>query len=347
MHWLVIGGTQFVGHHIVQAALAAGERVTLFNRGLTAAELPAGVQRIIGDRKADLSALREAGPWDAVIDCCAYLPRDARRMAEALRGKARRYALISTISVYADMSQDVDENSPLARTDTPDTEVVDGQTYGPLKALCEAEVQGVFSAPGSCLILRPGLVVGPRDPTQRFPYWPARLARAEAGEPVLAPGAPADALRFIDARDLAEFTLHALRGGQDGVFNVVSDPGQFTIGALLQACAAAAAVQPAWCWLDGDELQRLGLRVWIDLPVWLPPARRQAAANASDGYGEVANARARAAGLQVSPLQRTVQDTLAWWRSLPPEQQHFSKAGLSPEREAQALAAWRAGAALG
>jgi 2'-hydroxyisoflavone reductase len=329
MKLLVIGGSLFVGRHLVEAALARGDQVTVFNRGRTAASWPPGVQLCIGDRKSDLSALA-TGTWDAVVDTCGYLPRDVARMAECLHGRVGRYVFFSSISVYADFTRPNDEHSVLGRIDDADTEVVDGRTYGPLKALCEAAVTARFGEAHS-LLIRPGLIVGPHDPTQRFTYWPARVARAVDGQPLLAPGTAADLVQFIDVRDVVDFVLRTIGAGRSGPFNVTSSPRALTMGAVLEACATAAGTQPRWRWLSAEQIDRCGLQPWTELPIWLPSIGEHAAFALADTRA------AQAAGLATRPLAQTVADTLAWYRSLPAAQQAFSKAGLSPEREAQAL----------
>jgi len=332
MKLLILGGTQFVGRHLVEAALARGHEPTLFNRGRNAALFPQ-LERRVGDRRGDLSALA-LGEWDAVIDTCGYLPREVEASAALLRGRVGRYLFVSSASVYAGFAAPNDEGSPLGRVeDLPDpaTEVVDGSSYGPLKAACEARVRAHFGA--AALLIRPGLIVGPHDPTQRFSYWPARLARAADGEAVLAPGRPDDGLQFIDVRDLAAFALDALTQGLGGAFNALSAPGQWRRDELLQACAAAAGVAPRWVWGGDQPLLDLGLQPWTELPLWLPASGDHAAFMRCD------NRAALAAGLRIRPLAQTVADTLAWWRGLPPEQQAFTKAGLAPQREAEALAA--------
>jgi len=327
---LLIGGSQFVGRHLVEAAAARGDEVTVFNRGLTATRWPAGVEIRQGDRKGDLSALAD-GQWDAVVDTCGYLPRDVTRTAECLHGRVGRYAFISSISVYADFTRPNDEGSVLGRIDDSNTDVVDGRTYGPLKALCEQAVTARFG--DHALLIRPGLIVGPHDTTQRFTYWPARAARAADGEAVLVPGAADDGVQFIDVRDVAAFVLRACDAGLGGPFNVVSPARALTMGAVLDACASAAGTRPRWCWANAAAIERCGLQPWIDLPLWLLPAGEHAAFALTDTRA------AQAAGLTLRPLAQTVADTLAWHRSLPADQQAFTKAGLSPEREAAALQA--------
>lgn len=329
MKLLIIGGTRFVGRHLVVAALAAGHQVTLFNRGRSA-PAPDGVTQRLGDRRGDLSALG-GGRWDAVIDTCGYLPAEVARMAAHLQGRVDRYVFVSSVSVYAGAATPNDEDSPLGVIDDTDTEVVDGRTYGPLKALCEAEVTRRFGE--AALVLRPGLIVGPFDPTQRFTYWPARVARAARGETVLAPGVPQAPLQWIDARDLAAFALRALADETSGTFNLAGEPGQSTMGRLLQTCAEVAGTQPVLRWADVARLQALGLQPWSDLPLALPDDDEHR------GFMHTDVRRALAAGLRNRPAAQTVADTLAWHRSLPLAQQVLDKAGLSATREAAVLSA--------
>lgn len=325
MRLLVIGGTRFVGRHLVDAALARGDAVTLFNRGQSG-PAPAGAEQRTGDRRADLSALAD-GTWDAVVDTCGYLPREVAAMADALRGRVQRYVFVSSVSVYASTATGNTEDDPVATIDDPDTEVVDGRTYGALKALCEVALIDALGAQAT--IVRPGLIVGPHDPTQRFTYWPARLARAVDGGPVLAPGHPDAPVQVIDARDLAAFMLRLIDDDRHGTYNAVGPT--LTMGQVLQACARAAGVQPDLRWIDMATLQDRGLQPWSDLPLALPDDTDHA------GFMRTDASRARAAGLHTRPLAQTVEDTLAWWRSLPPEAQRFDRAGLDPRRESEVL----------
>lgn len=328
MKLLVIGGTQFVGRHLVLAALARGDQVTLFNRGQTASA-PPGVEWRRGDRRSDLSSLA-AGEWDAVVDACGYLPGEVAAMVDALDGRFGRYVFVSSVSAYASGALPNDEQSPLGRIDDEDTTVVDGRTYGPLKAACERLLQQRLGDRALCI--RPGLVVGPHDPTQRFTWWPARVARAVLdGQPMLAPGEPHKRLQFIDARDLAAFVLRAIDGGHSGAFNAVAAPGFTTMGELLATCASVAGGQPHLAWASEAELLREGVKPWGEMPLWLPAEGEYTA------FLEVDSSRARRAGLQSRPLRDTVTDTLAWWRSLPDDQRLFTKAGLAPEREAAVI----------
>jgi len=340
MRLLIIGGTRFLGRHLVDAALARGDSVTLFNRGQSAAQPPAGVQWLQGDRAGDLAVLQQGPGWDAAIDTCGYLPADTGRLARALAPRVGRLVFISSVSAYAGMATPNDEGAPLASFgagDDPGTSTVDGRSYGPLKALCEAAVVQALGA-GRSLLLRPGLIVGPHDPTGRFPWWPARLARAAAdGRPVLAPGTPGRHLQLIDARDLAAWTLALLDQGAAGAFNAVSPPGAITWGSLLAACAAAAGAQPTLRWVDDGLLLAQGVGPWMELPLWIPASGPDAADSAA--FMAVPTQRAQASGLRCRPIGDTVADTLAWWRALPAQRQVFAATGLAPAREAAVLAA--------
>ena len=345
MRLLIIGGTRFLGRHLVDAALARGDSVTLFNRGRSAAQPPAGVAWLQGDRAGDLAALQHGPGWDAAIDTCGYLPADTGRLAQALAHRVGRLVFISSVSAYAGMARPNDEDAPLATIADPGTTTIDGRSYGPLKALCEAAVQQALG-PARCLLVRPGLIVGPHDPTGRFTWWPARLARVAAdGLPVLAPGTPDRPLQLIDARDLATWVLHLLDAGTAGVFNAVSPPGAITWSGLLQACAAAAGVRPAVYWVADDRLLAHGVAPWMELPLWIPASGPDAADSAA--FMAQPSARAQAAGLRCRPVSATVADTLAWWQALPAVQQVFAATGLAPAREADILRACHAAEAGG
>jgi 2'-hydroxyisoflavone reductase len=262
-----------------------------------------------------------------VVDTCGYLPREVAAMAAVLRGRVGRYVFVSSVSVYASTTRGNTEDDALATLDDPHTEVVDGRTYGALKALCEVVLIDALGAQAT--IVRPFLIVGPHDPTQRFTYWPARLARAVDGEPVLAPGRPDAPVQVIDARDLAAFMLRLIDDRRAGVFNAVGETT--TMASVLQACAAAAGVRPNLRWIDMDTLQARGLQPWSDLPLALPDDADHA------GFMRTDASRACAAGLRARPLAQTVADTLAWWRTLPAQARDFDRAGLHPVREADVL----------
>jgi 2'-hydroxyisoflavone reductase len=331
---LVLGGTRFIGIHATRLAIERGHRVTLFNRGKTNASLFPQLERLKGDRNGDVGAL--AGrTWDAVIDDSGFFPRAVRLTGELLAPNVRQYVFISTISVYAGNAGPNSESSPLARIADETVEKVDGETYGPLKALCEQAAE--LAMPGRVTVLRPGLIVGPEDNTDRFTYWPARAAR---GGDFLTPNSPSDAIQYIDARDLARFTLDAIERGIRGTFNVISAPGKLTIGDLVTQSVDAAkrmakpASPPRPVWVPTDFLEAQKVQAWSDMPVWVPETGDNA------GFAHTSTDRAQRAGLNIRPLHETVRDTLAWHLGRPQGDQAQLKAGITTEREREVLAAW-------
>jgi 2'-hydroxyisoflavone reductase len=332
---LVLGGTGFLGPHVVTAALARGMEVTLFNRGRTNADLFPELETLLGDRHPDrgegLKALEGTRRWDYVVDTSSYLPRITRAAATLLADRIERYALISTISVYAGFAQaQQDETAAVGRLEDPTQERLDNQTYGPLKALCEEAAEEIL--PGRVANLRPGLIVGPRDNTDRFTYWPVRLR--EGGD-VIAPGRVDDPVQYIDVRDLAEFTVHCLEQGHVGVMNANGPIYGMSIAGLVYGCRAAAQSEARIHWIDAPELEELGLQPWGDLPVWTPSTGEMA------GMGTISVRKAIAAGLKSRSLADTVRDTLEWWDERPEEERQL-RSGMSREKEAEALGRWRA-----
>jgi 2'-hydroxyisoflavone reductase len=332
---LVLGGTRFIGPHFVAAALAHGHQVTLFNRGRTNPERVKDVEILHGDRNGQLDALR-GRQWDAVLDTSAFVPRIVRLSAELLAPSVSHYVFVSSISVYASFAGANDETSPLGKIADETIEKVDGDTYGPLKALCEQAAERAF--PGRTTILRPGLIVGPDDNTDRFTYWPARVAR---GGEVMAPGTRDDEIQVIDVRDLAAFTLRCIEQRVMGPFNLISPPDTFTMGGLLDSCVAAARSDARVTWVPADFLTAHKVEGWSDMPVWVNAVGEEA------GFALTSARRALDAGLTIRPLSDTVRDTLAWHLSRPAEQQAKLKAGITPEREQEVLAAWHASQAAG
>jgi len=334
---LILGGTRFLGPHLAEHALARGHTVTFFNRGRTNPGVLPQVERILGDRDGQLDGLKGRS-WDAVIDTSGYVPRHVRLSAELLRPQVPHYVFISTVSVYASFAAANDETAPVGRLEDEAVEKVDGATYGPLKALCEASAAAVYGADRTTVI-RPGLIVGPDDNTDRFTYWPARAAR---GGPMAAPNSPKDPVQVIDARDLAEFTIVAVERRTAGVFNALSPPGRFTIGDVVDESIVAAHEiarpqdAPRAVWIPADFLAEQKVAPWSDMPVWAPSAGEEA------GFARVSSARALQAGLRIRPLADTVEATLRWHLQRPEAEREKLKAGLSPEREAALLAAWKA-----
>jgi 2'-hydroxyisoflavone reductase len=337
---LILGGTGFTGPFQVKYALARGHKVTVFNRGKThPGELPEGVEQLIGDRSTgDLAALK-GRKWDVVIDNPTMLPKWVRDAAEILKGNVDRYVFISTISVYANNTKPgMDENAPLAKYDgtdamkeTRDTVIASKfALYGPLKALSEKEVEKWF--PGKALIIRPGLIVGPGDQTDRFTYWPVRIDR---GGEVLAPGDPSDPVQFIDARDLAEWTIRMAEQGTTGVYNATGPAMPLTVGGMLEGIKEGLHANATFTWVPADFLEREKVAPWSDMPVWVPPTGEDG------GLGSTSIKKALEKGLTFRPLGVTARDTLAWFKARPAERQTKMGAGLTPEREAEVLAAWK------
>ena len=337
MKLLILGGTRFLGRHVAAQALTAGHRVTLMHRGRSGAALFPEVEHLIADRDGDLGSLA-GGRWDAVIDTCAYVPRQVRAAAATLRGLADHYQLVSTISVYAEPLADFDENAPLVTLADPTTETVDGSTYGGLKALCEQALHEAWPAAGTCVV-RPGLIVGPHDPTGRFTWWAQRLVR---GGEVLAPGDPAAPVQVIDVRDLAAFMLRLAARGTAGTFNaagpVAPPDAPLTMHGLLETARATLNPAATLTWVDECFLLGEGVRPWIDLPVWLD--------RANAGLATARLGRALCAGLACRPLAETLRDIAAWAATAEPagtaEGPLRPAVGLGPEREAALLAAWHA-----
>jgi 2'-hydroxyisoflavone reductase len=333
---LILGGTRFIGLHMTALALARGHTLTFFNRGKTRTDLYPEVERIKGDRNGEIDGLKDR-EWDVVIDNSGYVPRHVRLSAELLAPKVKQYVFISSISVYPDFSVARDENSAVGKIADETIEKVDGETYGPLKALCEQAVKKAL--PGRATVIRPGLIVGPDDNTDRFTYWPARAAR---GGEFIAPGSPTDAFQVIDVRDLAAFTLAVVEHDVTGTYNAVSNVNEFKFGELTDACIASARKQahpasaPHATWLPAEFLEEQKVEPWSEMPVWLPAKGEEAA------FAGTSNKAAVAKGLKITPLKKTVNDTLAWHLTRPAEEREKLKAGIAADKEAAVLAAWKA-----
>lgn len=338
MRLLILGGTGFIGPHQVRYALARGHHVTTFNRGRQKGAWAGPVQALTGDRDGDLKAL-EGGDWDACIDNPTSLPARVRDAARVLRGHVGQYVFISTISAYAANDKPADETAPLAAYEGADPMAETTRSlsagphlYGPLKALSEREALAQYGE-AATTIIRPGLIVGPGDETDRFTYWPVRLAR---GGDVLAPGDGGDPVQFIDVRDLAEWTIRVAERHITGVFNASGPAVSITMRDMLTGIAQGVRVNPKLAWAPTAFLKANKVSAWRDMPVWIP------------GEGETLGfhrrdiGRAIAAGLTHRPLPVTAADTLAWFPTLPPERRAKLGAGVAPEREAELLAKLRA-----
>jgi 2'-hydroxyisoflavone reductase len=321
MRLLILGGTKFLGRATVEAALRQGHEVTLFNRGQTNPELFPEAEKLRGDRTTDLSAL-EGRTWDAVVDTSAYVPQQARATAQALTDAAGYYLFISSVSVYADLSQPVDEDSSLEELQEgqPDDRLLeDFSNYGPLKALCERAVTESFGGPTA--IVRPGLIVGPHDPTGRFTYWPHRVAR---GGEILAPKPAEGQVQFIDVRDLGDWIVHLCGQRVEGPFNAVNR--DVTWSALLETCREVSDNDSRFVWVDEEFLIEQEVGQWMELPMWL---YEDVGINATDA------SRAIGAGLTYRPLAETIRGTLE-------HAETTQQAGLDPSREAELIEAWKA-----
>jgi len=319
MRLLVLGGTRFLGRAMVEDALAQGHEVTLFNRGQTNPELFPEVEKIRGDRTEDLSALR-GREWDAVVDVATFLPRVVRLSVDALRESVGRYTYVSSISAYADQSVPPVEGAATAKLEQPDSESL--EDYGALKAACENLVSEAF---GDCaLLVRPGLIVGPHDPTDRFTYWPRRIAE---GGRVLAPAPPEAAVQFIDVRDLGAWIVHATDAGLGGVYNATGETTTFEH--LLETARRVTGSDAEIVWVPSEKLVEAGVGEWMELPLWIVAAEFSAMQQADVS-------RAVAAGLTFRPLEETIRDTLEWdaEREIP----RAEGVGLTPERERELLA---------
>ncbi|WP_428934445.1 NAD-dependent epimerase/dehydratase family protein [Streptomyces sp. ACT015] len=329
MRLLVLGGTEFVGRALVAGAVGRGWEVTVLNRGRRPA--PAGARTLRGDRTAPggLGSLGAGGPWDAVVDTWKGAPRVVRDAARSLRGRAGRYAYVSSCSVYAwSPPAGYTEDAPLVGGARADADATD---YARDKRGGELAVLDAFGADRS-LLVRAGLILGPHENVGRLPWWLTRVAR---GGPLLAPGPRALPLQYVDARDLAGWTLDALERGTSGPYNLISEPGHTTMGGLLDACAAVTGARPEFVWTPPRAVLDAGIAPWTELPVWVAPGSAE-----HDALHSADVSRAVAAGLVCRPVTETVADTWAWLRSLDSAEPPWGAGiGLAPEKEAAALAA--------
>ncbi|MCA9934259.1 MAG: NAD-dependent epimerase/dehydratase family protein [Ardenticatenaceae bacterium] len=329
MNLLIIGGTRFLGRALVDAALAAGHSVTLFNRGQSNPGLYPQIETLIGDRDGGLDVL--AGrQWDAVIDTCGYVPRLVGDSARFLADVVGHYTFISTLSVYSDPSiVGMDENAPLGTLEDETVEEITGETYGPLKVLCEKAVDAAMG-PQRALHVRAGLIVGPHDLSDRFSYWPYRVAQ---GGEVLAPGDVNGRTQFIDVRDLAEWTIRATQAGLSGPHNATGPAGELTMSEVLDTCKAISGSDATFTWVSNAFLQEQEVAAYTEMPLWVPP-------EGYEGFDAFDCTKSIAAGLTFRPLAETVQATLEWLTTRPADYEWRN--GLKPEREGELLRLWKA-----
>jgi 2'-hydroxyisoflavone reductase len=327
MKILILGGTVFLGRHLVEAAQSRGHEVTMFNRGKSNPGIFPDTETILGDRKENLDGLR-GRTWDAVIDTCGYVPVYVQKSVEALKDSVGHYTFHSSISVYADFQPvGIDENYPVGKLEDESVTEVTGETYGPLKALCEAAVETAM--PGRALNIRPGLIVGPNDPSDRFTYWPVRVAQ---GGEVLAPGKPETPVQIIDVRDLAEWNIRMVEQNRTGVYNATGPDTVLSMQAVLETCRDVSGSDARFTWLSEEFIAEYGLAPWSELPIWVPESE-------GVGFSAINIQKAVGHGLTFRPLAETVRDTLAWHSTRPTDRE--MRAGMKPEREQEALAAWK------
>jgi 2'-hydroxyisoflavone reductase len=322
---LILGGTRFLGRHLARAALERGDRVTLFNRGVSGPGLFPEVEALRGDRGGDLSALR-GRRWDAAIDTSGYLPREVRASAGLLAGTVGHYTFVSSISVYENFSRwGLDEDAPVLAPPNPEPEEPDWERYGESKVGCERAAEAAM--PGRTLVIRPGMIVGPHDYTNRFPYWCRRVA--EGGE-ILAPGDPDRPVQLIDGRDLAGWMLRMAEERRTGVFNATGPAHEITMGGMLERIREATGSDARFVWASEEWLLGAGVKPWEELPLWVP--EEMAGILSVSVYGAVG------AGLAFRPLTRTVRDTLEGDAGGPSAE---LAAGMTRGREGELLRAWR------
>jgi len=343
MKLLVLGGTRFLGRYVVESALGRGHEVTLFNRGQLNSELFPEVEKLRGDRDGGLDALRGRS-WDAVVDPSGYTPRVVRDSAELLADAAEHYSFISSVSVYRDTSvPGVDERYPVSElTDEqlreaealPQSELTGApffwERYGALKALCEREAESAM--PGRVLNVRAGLIVGPHDYSDRFTYWPRRVAD---GGDVLAPGDPTRPVQFVDARDLATWVVRMAEKRGTGTYNATGPDYPLTMGRFLEECNTATGERARLVWVDEKFMLEAGLGQWMEVPLWTDSSDED-----NRYFQDVSVEKAAAAGLSFRPVAETVRDTLEWDLTRPADT--VRRAGLAREREREVLAAWQA-----
>lgn len=328
---LVLGGTGFLGPHVVDYAKARGHTLTLFNRGKTRPGLYPDIEKLQGDRDGKLEALR-GRTWDAVVDTSGYVPRIVKMSAELLAPSVQQYVFISTISVYADdRAAGSDESAPLATLSDPTSEDVRAN-YGALKALCEGAAETAM--PKRVTTIRPGLIVGPGDQTGRFTHWVTRTA--DGGE-VLAPGDGTTPTQWIDGRDLGAWIVRMIEQSAFGTYNALGPDRRVTMKELLDTCNATSGNKAQLTWVPWDFLQKEDVGPWSDMPMWIPLEEMK-------GFGTIGNARALAKGLTFRPLADTAKDTLAWVDAQPNDDKKdkLRSSGIKRDKELELLAKWKA-----
>jgi len=330
---LILGGTGFIGPHFIDALTAGGHKITLFNRGKRDPEVRPGIEQLLGDRNGEISSLK-GHDWDVVIDNSGYTPSQVKATAELLKDHVRKYIFISSVAVYADFAKaGIDEDYKLAELKDPTSEVVNGETYGGLKVLCEKVVETTYGKRAT--LIRPTYIAGPGDHTDRFTYWPVRVSK---GGEMLAPGTPSDPFQYIDVRDLAGFIRTCVEKDVNGKFNVCTPQGAVTMGSLLDEAKRITKAETTFVWATPAFLEANGIigekAEGNLIPIWEPPTGDEA------GLLLVSPARAEKKGLKFRSLETTIRDTLEWQKKRPEDKQVL-KAGLTMQREAELLASLR------
>lgn len=321
MKLLVLGGTVFLGRHLVQAALAAGHSVTTFNRGTHSLDEQKDVEKLVGDRSDSLELLKNR-KWDAVIDTCGYDPAVVSKSVEALKDAVENYVFISSISAYKGFPE-------LGMNETATVKSIeagDETEYGSLKVACEKAVEKQFG--NKSAIIRPGLIVGPYDPTDRFTYWPTRISK---GGRVLAPGDPERCIQFIDVRDLANWTIHMVANETAGTFHATGPEKPLTMRQFLNECNAVGGNFAQFVWMDDEALSKAEVAPWMEMPLWIPASDKE-----HRGFLSMDCQKARNEGLSYSPVAQTIRDTLTW--DISRDSLEERKAGLPAEKEQKLLA---------
>ena len=327
---LILGGTGFIGPHMTELALARGWKVTHFNRGKRDADGVENVETLIGDRKGQLDSLK-GRKWDVVVDNTGYIPKYEKMSADLLAPNTGYCLYISSISAYASFEKPNDIGSPTGVLANPDQEEITNESYGPMKALCEKYVRDAYGE--RCAIVRPGYIVGPLDPTDRFTYWPVRVAK---GGDMAVPGTPADPIQIVDVRDLVAFMLGLVERRVSGDFNAVTPPGALTMGGLIDTNLKATGADTRITWIDEDFLAANMKPEEMNFAPWGPMRGIEAGGSLTGVSHSLAQ------GLKSRPLEDIVRDTLAWHETRPAERKAALRSGFTPEREAEILAAWRA-----
>lgn len=330
---LFLGGTGFLGPHTVSHALARGHEVTLFNRGRSKEGLFPELETIIGNRDPNIGeGLKnlKGRQWDCVIDTSGYVPRIVDASSKMLKEQCKQYLFISSISVYKNFEKiGLDEKSTVATLDDTSLENINGETYGPLKAYSEQAAENNFNSRAT--VIRPGLIVGPRDRTDRYTYWPVRIAK---GGEVLAPGDGKDFVQYIDVRDLGAFIIHCLEQKAMGIFNATSAMNSESSLDMLNSCKEGSGSDASFTWTDADFLEQQNIQPWSNMPVWIPRQSEMA------GLSQVSVSKAEKHGLNIRPRRDTVKDTLNWFGNLPKARRKTLRAGISQSKESEILSAW-------